>query len=59
MSRVIKIISSFFIAVFIINSTLASTTNDFSEWLNSYKKFAHKEGVSQTTLDISLKMLNF
>mgnify|MGYP001303386369 FL=1 len=55
MSRIIKIISTLLIVVFTVNSTLASTANDFNEWLNSYKKFAYKQGISQTTLDITFK----
>ena len=59
MSHIIKIISTLLIVVFAVNSTLASTTNDFNEWLNSYKKFAYKQGISQTTLDIAFKNVKF
>ena len=59
MSHIIKIISTLLIVVFAVNSTLASTTNDFNEWLNSYKKFAYKQGISQTTLDITFKNVKF
>ena len=59
MSHIIKIISTLFIVLFAVNSALASTTNDFNEWLNSYKKFAYKQGISQTTLDITFKNVKF
>ena len=59
MSHIIKIISTLLIVVFTVNSTLASTANDFNEWLNSYKKFAYKQGISQTTLDITFKNVKF
>ena len=59
MSSIIKIISAFLIVALFINSTSASTTNDFNEWLNSYKKFAYKEGVSKTTLDSAFKNVKY
>ena len=44
----------------IFNSAFAATSDiDFNTWLNSYKKFALKKGISQHTLDIAFKNVKF
>ena len=60
MSIIIKIISTFFIVVLFVNSTSASTTNDFNEW---YGVLSSDEGGlgwsmwGSTPYDYSLNLL--
>ncbi len=53
----------FFLSIFIIvivNSSFSETsTDEFENWLSSYKKFALKKGVSQETLNIAFKDVKF
>ena len=53
----------FFLSIFIIvivNSSFSETsTDEFENWLSSYKKFALEKGVSQETLNIAFKDVKF
>ena len=53
----------FFLFIFIIvvvsSSFSETSTNEFEDWLLSYKKFALKKGVSQETLNIAFKDVKF
>ena len=61
MSSFFKIISLLFVFnVFIFNLAFAATLNTgFETWLDSYKKIAIKEGISQETIDIAFKDVKF
>ena len=51
--NIVAIFFFYFINTYI---SFSSTENDdFNQWLDSYKKFALKEGISQNTLDIAFK----
>ena len=46
--------------ILITSSVMATTSEDnFEKWLVSYKKFALKKGISQETLNIAFKNVNF
>jgi len=48
-----------FQALVILAPFESSAEEDFDSWLNTYKKFALKEGVSQKTIDIAFKNVKF
>ena len=51
-----NIVVIFFFYFINTNICFSSTENgDFNQWLDSYKKFALKEGISKNTLDIAFK----
>ena len=52
----IKIIKFFILFIFFskISFINANSEETFNSWLESYKKFALKKGISQETLDLSL-----
>tara|TARA_Y100000590_G_scaffold466518_1_gene642207 strand:- start:13215 stop:14201 length:987 start_codon:yes stop_codon:yes gene_type:complete len=53
-----KIISLvFFINILILNQSLAN--EDFGAWLSSFKAFALKKGISQSTIDSTLNNANY
>ena len=61
MSFFSKIITlSFLFKILIFNSVFAATSDtDFETWLDSYKKYALKKGISQKTIDMSFKDVKF
>ena len=61
MSFFSKIITSLILLkVLIFNSVFAATSEaNFDTWLTSYKKTALKKGISQKTIDITLKNVKF
>ena len=51
-----NIVVIFFFYFINTNISFSSTENDdFNQWLDSYKKFALKEGISKNTLDIAFE----
>ena len=56
-----KIASFFLILKFLLISFVPAANSDdgFKVWLSSYKKFALKKGVSQDTIDIAFKNVEF
>ena len=57
----IKIIKFFILFIFFskISFINANSEETFNSWLESYKKFALKKGISQETLDLSFKNVKF
>ena len=50
----------FLLIILVINPVYGVNTEDgFHAWLSSYKKFALKKGISQETLNIAFKNVNF
>ena len=49
-----------FIKLLTLNSVFAENLeNNFNNWLDNYKKFALKKGVSQETINIAFKNVKF
>jgi len=57
----LKVVTSLLIFNVLFFSTISSaiSNEDFEMWLNSYKKFAIKKGISQNTIDIAFKDVKF
>ena len=61
MSRSIRLISFFVLLklLFFNNFTYASNEETFDVWLQSYKKYALSNGVSQNTINLAFKNVKF
>jgi len=55
--KIIKIL--FYIVLFSLNNINIAYTDDFSNWLTSFKEYALKEGVSKKTLDSTMSKIKF
>ena len=55
--KIIKIL--FYIVLFSLNNINIAYTDDFNNWLTSFKEYALKEGVSKKTLDSTMSKIKF
>ena len=56
---ILKALIIIFLGNFITIDSSANTPKDFDKWLNSYKDYAFKKGISKETIEVALKNVKF